>query len=59
MRRLQTLYLSGPDLHYPDSGELLARKRLVCAAAGLTAKDIVRVASEAARRDALPMASNQ
>jgi nucleoside 2-deoxyribosyltransferase len=38
MRRLQTLYLAGPDLHYPDSGELLARKRLVCAAQGLTAR---------------------
>ena len=38
MRRFQSLYLAGPDLHYPDSGELLARKRLVCAAAGLTAR---------------------
>ena len=38
MRRLQNLYLAGPDLHYPDSGELLARKRLVCMAAGLTAR---------------------
>ncbi len=38
MRRLQTLYLAGPDLHYPDSAELLARKRLACTAQGLEAR---------------------
>jgi nucleoside 2-deoxyribosyltransferase len=38
MRRLKTLYLAGPDLHYPDSAELLARKRLVCEANGVSAR---------------------
>ena len=38
MRRLQTVYLAGPDLHYPDSSDLLARKRLACAALGLEAR---------------------
>jgi nucleoside 2-deoxyribosyltransferase len=36
MRRLKTLYLAGPDALYPDSAELIARKRLVCEAQGLT-----------------------
>jgi nucleoside 2-deoxyribosyltransferase len=36
MRRLKTLYLAGPDAAYPESAELIARKRLVCEANGLT-----------------------
>ena len=38
MRRFKTLYLSGPDRHYPDAAELIARKRALCASADLTAR---------------------
>ena len=31
MRRLNTLYLAGPDRHYPDAEALIARKRALCA----------------------------
>ncbi len=38
MRRLKTLYLSGPDRDYPDAEALIARKRALCTAADLTAR---------------------
>ncbi len=38
MRRLKTLYLSGPDRLYPDPDELIARKRALCASADLAAR---------------------
>jgi len=38
MRRLKTVYLAGPDVHYPDAGELLARKRLACLSAEVEAR---------------------
>lgn len=34
MRRIQRVFLSGPDLFMPDGPELLAAKRELCAAAG-------------------------
>ena len=38
MRRLQTIYLAGPDRYYPDAEVVIARKRAACAAAELTAR---------------------
>ena len=49
MARLKTVYLAGPDGGYPDAGELTARKRALCAEAGLssrTAGDDVDTAAE-------------
>ncbi len=37
MRRLKTLYLSGPDRDYPDADALIARKRALCKDADLRA----------------------
>jgi nucleoside 2-deoxyribosyltransferase len=37
MRRIETIFLAGPDLWLPDAADLLARKRAVCEAAGFTA----------------------
>lgn len=37
MRRIETVFLAGPDLWYPDAAEILARKREVCEAAGFVA----------------------
>ncbi len=36
MRRLKTVYLSGPDRHYPDVDGLIARKRALCEVAEVT-----------------------
>ena len=38
MRRLKSLYLAGPDRHFPDAEALIARKRALCAAAELSAR---------------------
>ena len=38
MRRLKTLYLAGPDRHYPDAEALIARKRALCEADDRTAR---------------------
>lgn len=35
MRRIDTVFLAGPDLWYPDAADLLARRLAVCEAAGL------------------------
>lgn len=37
MRRIETVFLAGPDLWYPDAAELLARKQAACEAAGFVA----------------------
>jgi nucleoside 2-deoxyribosyltransferase len=37
MRRIETVFLAGPDLWYPDASDLLARKQAVCEAAGFVA----------------------
>lgn len=37
MRRNGSLYLAGPDVFFPDAGDLFARKRAMCEAAGFTA----------------------
>lgn len=37
MRRNGTIYLAGPDVFFPDAGELFARKRAMCEAAGFSA----------------------
>lgn len=37
MRRIQAVYLAGPDAAFPGAGDLFARKRALCAGAGLTA----------------------
>src|SRR5262245_26832295 len=34
MRRIETVFLAGPDLWYPDGDDLLTRKREACEAAG-------------------------
>jgi nucleoside 2-deoxyribosyltransferase len=34
MRRIETVFLAGPDLWYPEAAELLAHKLAVCEAAG-------------------------
>lgn len=34
MRRIETIFLAGPDLWYPDAKTLLARKHAMCEAAG-------------------------
>ncbi len=36
MRRIETIFMAGPDLWYPDAAALLARKRSLCAGAGFT-----------------------
>ena len=35
MRRIETVYLSGPDLWFPDAPKLLERRRAMCTDAGL------------------------
>jgi nucleoside 2-deoxyribosyltransferase len=37
MRRIETIFLAGPDLWYPDGAEILARKRALCEGAGFAA----------------------
>ena len=37
MRRIESLYLTGPDVFYPEALDLAARKRELCEAAGLKA----------------------
>lgn len=37
MRHIETLFLSGPDLWFPDAADLMARRRQVCDAAGFRA----------------------
>ena len=37
MRRIETLFLAGPDLWLPDADELFDRKRTLCEAAGFKA----------------------
>jgi nucleoside 2-deoxyribosyltransferase len=37
MRRIETVYLAGPDLWYPEAAELFARKQDICQAAGFVA----------------------
>lgn len=37
MRRIGSVFLSGPDLWFPDAAELIQRKRALCEAAGLQA----------------------
>jgi nucleoside 2-deoxyribosyltransferase len=37
MRRIETIFLAGPDLWLPDAADLLARKRALCEAAGFAA----------------------
>jgi nucleoside 2-deoxyribosyltransferase len=37
MRRIETLYLSGPDVWLPDAPLLMARRREICEAAGFAA----------------------
>ncbi len=37
MRRIETVFLAGPDLWYPDAEEHLARKAEMCLLAGFTA----------------------
>jgi len=37
MRRIETLFLAGPDLWLPDGADILARKRALCEAAGYRA----------------------
>jgi nucleoside 2-deoxyribosyltransferase len=49
MRRIETVYLAGPDHWYPDAADLLARKRAVCEAAGfkgVTGRDEPTVETE-------------
>ena len=43
MRRSKLLYLAGPDRYYPEAEDLLARKRALCDADGLS----VRVGGDA------------
>ena len=38
MRRLKTVYLAGPDVHYPDAEDLIARKRLTCVSVEVEAR---------------------
>ena len=38
MRRLTTVYLAGPDVHYPDADDLIARKRLICVSGEVEAR---------------------
>lgn len=35
MRRIDTIYLSGPDQWFPDAADLMGRKHALCRAAGL------------------------
>ena len=37
MRRIDTVFLAGPDLWFPDAADLIARKVALCEAAGLAA----------------------
>ena len=37
MRRIETVFLAGPDLWFPDAADLIERKRAMCQAAGLAA----------------------
>src|SRR5579875_3233573 len=37
MRRIETIFLAGPDLWFPDAGELIAAKREMCETAGVVA----------------------
>jgi nucleoside 2-deoxyribosyltransferase len=37
MRRIETVFLAGPDLWFPDASELIAAKREMCEGAGLVA----------------------
>lgn len=39
MRRIETVFLAGPDLWYPDAGEHLTRKAEMCMAAGFMPLD--------------------
>ncbi len=36
MRRIQSIYLAGPDLWFPDAADVLMRKKALCTAAGFT-----------------------
>jgi len=37
MRRIETVYLAGPDLWFPDAAEHMARRTALCDAVGVTA----------------------
>jgi nucleoside 2-deoxyribosyltransferase len=55
MRRIQSLYLAGPDLWYPDAAAHLERQRLVAGAAGFTVLEPTTLPAEV--RDAGELAA--